>query len=69
MLVTLPCDRCDVWVIERPQHQEASLPEGFPLFVHLPPALHECVQDQAAREGRTLAGVTRRALEQYLHRA
>lgn len=47
----------------------AAAPAGsFPLFVHLPPLLHLRLQDQADREGRTLAGVARRALEQYLRR-
>jgi len=39
---------------------------GFQLFVLLDPGMHDRLQERAWQEGRTLAGVTRRALHRYL---
>jgi len=41
-------------------------PTGFQLFVLLDPEMHDRLQERAWQEGRTLAGVTRRALHRYL---
>lgn len=42
--------------------------EGYPLFVNLAPARHEEACQRATLEHRTLAGLMRRALFDYLDR-
>ncbi len=62
---TLRCADCGEVI---PLPGQAGLFDGFVLFVNLPPKLHEQLQERAAHDGATLAGVTRKALTAYLRR-